>query len=211
MRRARSSAPFATFDTPSSPPARSPRSTTSMPSSPLDRARRTRTRRGQRRRSAGSRDALLDERPRLLPLPEHRFECDLVRPLPPAKLRTCASIAMTIRFRTPSPESPSPSSRPRPPCACSTETPRWRDTRARTIAAGSIEDDAHLGARAEKRHARELRGRDRLHAPLHAAPSRSSPRSRSTAATSAARPRGCSVCSISTAPPRSTTPSPTRT
>lgn len=116
---------------------------------------------GRREQSVAA--ALAEEQPRLLPLPEHPFACDLVRPASSGK-------TPYIRFDGNDYSIPHPLVR-RPLTLVasehevrlldgSTEVARharsWdRDRR--------IEDDAHLAALArEKRRAHDLRGRDRL-------------------------------------------------
>jgi transposase len=111
------------------------------------------------------RDALADEQPRLLPLPAHPFVTDLVRPAVSGK-------TPYIRFDGNDYSIPHPLVR-RPLTLVASETvvrlldgatevaqhPRSYDRGLR------IEQPAHLAALArEKRHAHELRGRDRLRA-----------------------------------------------
>jgi transposase len=111
------------------------------------------------------RDALAEERPRLLPLPEHPFHCDLVRPAVSGK-------TPYIRFDGNDYSIPHPLVR-RPLTLVASETVvRLVDgatevaRHARSYDRGQrLEDPAHLAALArEKRRAHELRGRDRLRA-----------------------------------------------
>jgi transposase len=116
------------------------------------------------------RDALEEERPRLLPLPEHPFVCDLVRPVVSGK-------TPYVRFDGNDYSIPHTLIR-RPLTLVGGETVvRILDgatevaRHARSYDRGQrIEDEAHLAALArEKRRAHELRGRDRLrHACAHA-------------------------------------------
>ena len=114
------------------------------------------------RRSVGA--ALVDEQPRLLPLPARRFACDHVRPIASGKQpyvrfdrndysiphdrirQTLTLIASETEVRVVD--------------AIGTELARHRRSYDSAIV---IEDPAHLGKlTAEKRQARELRRRDRL-------------------------------------------------
>ena len=147
---------------------------------------------------------------RLLPLPEHRFRRDLrprrrvgqdaLRPLRPQRLLDPAH--------------------PRPEAAHARRVghhrarPRRRRPRSRATAllrrAAAGRGRAHLAAlAAEKRKAREHRGRNRL---VAACPSADEflDESPFTAAISAARPSACSACSTATAPPSSKPRSPKR-
>lgn len=109
------------------------------------------------------RDALEDERSRLLPLPEHPFECDLVHP---------AASGKTPYLRFDGNDYSIPHTLVRKPLTlvASEKLVRVLDgsqevaRHARSWDRGlPIEDPAHLAALArEKRHAHELRGRDRL-------------------------------------------------
>lgn len=109
------------------------------------------------------RDALEAERPRLLPLPEHPFSCVLVRPALSGK-------TPYIRFDGNDYSIPHPLVR-RPLTLVASDTHvRLLDgttevaRHPRSYDHGQhLEDDAHLADLAHaKRHARELRGRDRL-------------------------------------------------
>jgi transposase len=111
------------------------------------------------------RDALAEERPRLLPLPAHPFACELVRPAVSGK-------TPYLRFDGNDYSIPHGLIR-RPLTLVVSETlVRILDgatevaRHARRYDRGQrVEDPAHLAALArEKRHARELRGRDRLRA-----------------------------------------------
>ena len=111
------------------------------------------------------REALAEEQPRLLPLPEHPFACELVRPAVSGK-------TPYIRFDGNDYSIPHPLIR-RPLTLVVSETLiRVLDgatevaRHARRYDRGQrVEDPAHLAALArEKRHAHELRGRDRLRA-----------------------------------------------
>src|SRR5262245_25461359 len=107
--------------------------------------------------------ALTEERPRLLPLPAHPFACDLVRPVASGK-------TPYIRFDSNDYSIPHPLVRKPLTLIASETTVRLVDgdrevaRHARCYDRGRlVEDTAHLEAlAAEKRHARELRGRDRL-------------------------------------------------
>jgi transposase len=109
------------------------------------------------------RDALSEERPRLLPLAEHRFESDLVRPIASGK-------TPYVRFDLNDYSIPHTLNRKPLTLVVSESTVRLLDGDAEVARharsydrARRIEDDAHLRELAlEKRHARELRGRDRL-------------------------------------------------
>ena len=119
---------------------------------------------------AGGRDrrvseALAEEQPRLLPLPEHAFACDLVRPAVSGK-------TPYLRFDGNDYSIPHALVR-RPLTLVVSEThvrvldgPTEVARHARSYDRGQrIEDAAHLAALArEKRRAHELRGRDRLRA-----------------------------------------------
>src|SRR5881296_1607105 len=108
-------------------------------------------------------EALAEEQPRLLPLPEHPFPCHLLR---------AVSSGKTPYIRFDGNDYSIPHTLVRRPLTLvaaehqvrlldgSTEVARH----ARTYDRGQrVEDDAHLAALvAEKRHAHELRGRDRL-------------------------------------------------
>jgi hypothetical protein len=111
------------------------------------------------------RDALAEEQPRLLPLPEHPFACELVRPAVSGK-------TPYLRFDGNDYSIPHTLIR-RPLTLVVSETlVRVLDgasevaRHARSYDRGQrLEDPAHLAALArEKRHAHELRGRDRLRA-----------------------------------------------
>ncbi len=111
------------------------------------------------------RDALAEEQPRLLPLPEHPFACDLVR-------STVSGKTPYIRFDGNDYSIPHVLVR-RPLTLLASETVvRLLDgvaevaRHARRYDRGQrIEEPAHLAALArEKRHAHDLRGRDRLRA-----------------------------------------------
>ena len=98
-----------------------------------------------------------------MPLPEHPFECDLVRALASGKTPYLRFDLNDYSIPPRTSDSRSRSSRPRRACASSTAPSRSRGTRAATIAAEEIEDRAHLEDLADdKRRAHELRGRDRL-------------------------------------------------
>jgi transposase len=111
------------------------------------------------------RDALEDEGPRLLPLPEHAFVCDLVRPAVSGK-------TPYIRFDANDYSIPHPLVRRPLTLIASDILVRLLDgatevaRHARSYDRGQcVEDPAHLVALArEKRRAHELRGRDRLRA-----------------------------------------------
>ena len=111
------------------------------------------------------RDAWADERPRLLPLPAHAFVCDLVRPAVSGK-------TPYIRFDANDYSIPHALVH-RPLTLIASDTlvrlldgPTEVARHARSYDRGQrLEDPAHLAALgAEKRRARELRGRDRLRA-----------------------------------------------
>jgi transposase len=117
------------------------------------------------RRDRLVRDAWEEERPRLLPLPEHAFVCDLVRPAVSGK-------TPYVRFDANDYSIPHGLVR-RPLTLIASDTlVRLLDgttevaRHARSYDRGQrIEDPAHLVALArEKRRAQELRGRDRLRA-----------------------------------------------
>ena len=110
-------------------------------------------------------DALAEEQPRLLPLPEHPFPCDLLRAVHSGK---------TPYIRFDGNDYSIPHTLLRRPLTLvaaehhvrlldgTTEVARHARSYAREQ---RIEDDAHLAALvAEKRHAHALRGRDRLRA-----------------------------------------------
>ena len=113
-------------------------------------------------------DALDEERPRLLPLPEHAFSCEIVRAI-------CSGKTPYIRFDLNDYSIPHHLVG-KPLTLIATE----RDVRIANAAVGGhvfahhprsydrgqiIEEPEHLAALAkDKRHARELRGRDRLRA-----------------------------------------------
>jgi transposase len=110
-------------------------------------------------------EALAEEQPRLLPLPEHPFACDLVRPAVSGK-------TPYIRFDGNDDSIPHTLVR-RPLTLVASETVvRLLDggaevaRHARRYDRGQrVEEPAHLAALArEKRHAHDLRGRDRLRA-----------------------------------------------
>lgn len=109
------------------------------------------------------RDAFADEQRRLLPLPEHPFPCDLVRPVASGK-------SPYVRFDLNDYSIPHTLVRRPLTLIASESTVRLVDGE-REVArhdrcydrARQIEITEHLAALAEsKRHARELRGRDRL-------------------------------------------------
>jgi hypothetical protein len=115
-------------------------------------------------------DALAEEQPRLLPLPEHPFGCDLLRAVSSGK-------TPYIRFDGNDYSIPHTLARRPLTLVASEHVVRLLDgstevaRHARSYDRGQrIEDDAHLAALvAEKRRAHELRGRDRLrHACPHA-------------------------------------------
>jgi hypothetical protein len=115
-------------------------------------------------------EALAEEQPRLLPLPEHPFPCDLLRAVSSDK-------TPYIRFDGNDYSIPHPLIRRPLTLVASEHLVRLHDgtaevaRHARSYDRGQrIEDDAHLAALvAEKRRALELRGRDRLrHACPHA-------------------------------------------
>ena len=112
------------------------------------------------------RDALIEEQSRLLPLPAHRFECDLVKPVATGK-------TPYVRFDLN--DYSVPHDRVRQPLTLIASDREVRlaaadgtvvAAHARTYDRGQIvEDPQHLAALAEeKRRAHELRGRDRLRA-----------------------------------------------
>jgi transposase len=110
-------------------------------------------------------DALAEEQPRLVPLPEHPFSCELVRPVASGK-------TPYVRFDANDYSIP-PARLRRPLTLLASETlVRLVDgatevaRHARSYNRGQwIEDPAHLATLTEaKRHAHELRGRDRLRA-----------------------------------------------
>jgi transposase len=113
-------------------------------------------------------DALATEQPQLLPLPEHAFPCDLLRAVSSGK-------TPYVRFDGNDYSIPHPLIRRPLTLVASEQVVRLLDgptevaRHARSYDRGQrIEDDAHLAALvAEKRHAHELRGRDRLR---HACP-----------------------------------------
>ena len=124
---------------------------------------------GRREQRVG--DALADEQPRLLPLPEHPFPGDLLRPVSSGK-------TPYIRFDGNDYSIPHPLVRRPLTLVASEHVVRILDgstevaRHARSYDRGQrLEDDAHLAALvAEKRRAHDLRGRDRLrHACPHAA------------------------------------------
>jgi transposase len=108
-------------------------------------------------------DALAEEQPRLLPLPEHPFECDLVRGVSSGK-------TPYIRFERN--DYSIPHDRIRKPLTLIASESTVRIVDGTTVlarhersydCARHIDDPAHLRGLVEhKRHARELRGRDRL-------------------------------------------------
>ncbi len=108
-------------------------------------------------------EALAEEQPRLLPLPEHPFPCELLRAVHSGK-------TPYIRFDGNDYSIPHTLVRRPLTLVASEQTVRLLDgsievaRHARSYDRGQrIEDDAHLAALvAEKRHAHELRGRDRL-------------------------------------------------
>src|SRR5881296_40936 len=108
-------------------------------------------------------EALAEEQPRLLPLPEHPFPCHLLRAVSSGK-------TPYIRFDGNDYSIPHPLVHRPLTLVASEHTVRLLDgatevaRHARRYDRGQrIEDDAHLAALvAEKRHAHELRGRDRL-------------------------------------------------
>jgi transposase len=108
-------------------------------------------------------EALEEERTRLLPLPEHEFECDLVRPVAAGK-------TPYVRFDTNDYSIPHDHVRQLLTLVASEDLVRILDgtseiaRHARSYGRGeTIEDPAHLAALArEKRQAHELRGRDLL-------------------------------------------------
>lgn len=111
-------------------------------------------------------DALVDEKKRLLPLPEHRFECDTVRVVSSGK-------TPYLRFDLNDYSIPHKLVGKSLTLVASPERIRITDGTGQVVAEHTrsydrgqiIEDPVHLRALAdEKRHARELRGRDRLRA-----------------------------------------------
>jgi transposase len=111
-------------------------------------------------------DAFLDEKKRLLLLPEHRFECDAVRAVSSGK-------TPYLRFDLNDYSIPHKLVGKRLTLVASEDRVRITDGTGKILAEHArsydrgqiIEDPAHLRALAdEKRHARELRGRDRLRA-----------------------------------------------
>ncbi len=109
-------------------------------------------------------DALTQERERLLPLPKHPFECDLMKPALSGK-------EPYIRFDLNDYSIPHTLVRTPLTLIASEERVRLADASGRVVAdhprsygRGEVhEDPAHLAELArQKRHARELRGRDRL-------------------------------------------------
>jgi hypothetical protein len=113
-------------------------------------------------------DALAEEQPRLLPLAEHPFRCDLVR---------AVSAGKTTYLRFDGNDYSIPHMLVRKPLTLVASESLVRVLDGATEVARHarsydrqqrIEDDAHLAALgAEKRHAHDLRGRDRLR---HACP-----------------------------------------
>src|SRR5581483_4649855 len=109
------------------------------------------------------RDALEEERPSLLPLPEHALECDLVRPVASGK-------TPYVRFDLNDYSIPHTLVRKPLTLVASDRLVRILDgttevaRHPRSWDRGRIlEDEAHVAALArEKRHAHELRGQDRL-------------------------------------------------
>lgn len=116
------------------------------------------------------RDALVEERPRLLPLPEHPFPTEHVRPIASGK-------TPYVRFDRNDYSIPHPLVRKPLTLAASETTVRILDgttvvaQHARSFNAGEqIEDQTHLAALTdEKRKSREHRGRNRLFAVAPAA------------------------------------------
>jgi transposase len=116
---------------------------------------------GRREQRVG--DALAEEQPRLLPLPEHPFPCDLLRGVSSGK-------TPYIRFDGNDYSIPHPLIRRPLTLVASEHAVRLLDgstevgRHARSYDRGQrIEDPAHLAALvAAKRHAHDLRGRDRL-------------------------------------------------
>jgi transposase len=149
-------------------------------------------------------DALADEQPRLLPLPAHPFSCHLLRAVTSGK-------TPYLRFDGNDYSIPHTLIR-RPLTLVAAEDvvrildgPTEAARHVRSYDRGQrLEDPAHLAAlTAAKRHAHELRGRDRLR---HACP-RQTPFSRlwpCGATRWRARPRACCACSIRSARRRST-------
>src|SRR5207247_114363 len=115
------------------------------------------------RRDQSVADALAAEHPRLLPLPEHPFACQLLRAVSSGK-------TPYIRFDGNDYSIPHPLVRRPLTLVASEHQVRLLDgatevaRHARSYDRGQrLEDDAHLaGLVAEKRRAHELRGRDRL-------------------------------------------------
>ena len=113
-------------------------------------------------------DALAEEQPRLLPLPEHPFRCALLRAVSTGK-------TPYIRFDGNDYSIPHTLVRRPLTLVASESTVRLLDGTTEVARHGRsydrqqrIEDDAHLAALvAEKRHAHDLQGRDRLR---HACP-----------------------------------------
>ncbi len=111
------------------------------------------------------REWLIEERPRLVPLPEHRFELELVRPVAIGK-------APYVRFDGNDYSVPHTLTRKTVTIAAGQTTVRVLDgtmevaRHTRSYDRGQrIEDPEHLEALgAEKKRARQLRGRDRLRA-----------------------------------------------
>jgi hypothetical protein len=108
-------------------------------------------------------EALAEEQPRLLPLPEHPFRCDLVRAVSSGK-------TPYIRFDGNDYSIPHPLVRRPLTLVASEHTVRILEGTTEVAHHGRsydrqqrIEDNAHLAAlAAEKRRAHDLRGRDRL-------------------------------------------------
>jgi transposase len=155
-------------------------------------------------------EALAEEQPRLLPLPEHPFSGDLLRAVSSGK-------TPYIRFDGNDYSIPHTLVRRPLTLVASEHQVRLLDgtaevaRHARSYDRGQrIEDDAHLAALvAEKRRAHDLRGRDGLrHACPHADAFLDALAAR--AIRSPVRPRACCACSIRSAPPPSTRRSPRR-
>ena len=151
-------------------------------------------------------DALAEEQPRLLPLPEHPFPCDVLRASAPARPPTSASTAMTTRSPTPWSAGRSPSSPPSTRCASSTAPPRSPGMSAATIAAGASKTTPIWPPSSPRSAAPMTSAAATASGTPAPTPMPSSTPWPSAASRSPARPRACSTCSIRSAPPPSTRP-----
>ncbi len=152
-------------------------------------------------------DALAEEQPRLLPLPEHPFPCDVLRAVSSGK-------TPYIRFDGNDYSIPHTLVRRPLTLVASEHEVRLLDGTAevarhvRSYDRGRrIEDDAHLAALvAEKRAAPMTSAAATASGTPAPTPRPSSTPWPSAASRSPARPRACSICSIRSAPPPSTRP-----